>query len=298
MEMKTYQDRTVDWQYHNLLKEIMTNGRDVMPIHGEIARKITGATLRYPTENGFPLITERDVSGRFFTGALAEHIAFLNGARTHEDLKAFGCSWWKRWVTKEKCEMFGLTEGDLGPGSYGAAWANFPTAEGEAVNQIKSIVEQIREKPYLRTHIISPWIPQYTLSSSRDNRKVVVAPCHGLIHVHVYPENKKLEILHWQRSADVPVGLVFNIIQYAAFGAMLAQVLGYQMIGLVHQISDAHIYESQLPYVKELLEREPRRFPSVSLDPNIDDMFSFRPEHFTLGNDYDPYPSMVIPTPV
>ncbi len=126
---------------------------------------IVGAQLRYKIENGFPVITERDLSGSMFSGALAEHVAFLNGARTQAELEKFGCKWWSKWVTKEKCAIFGLPEGDLGDGSYGAAWATFPTKEGKPFNQIKHVVQQMKERPYLRTHLISPWIPQYRFST-------------------------------------------------------------------------------------------------------------------------------------
>jgi len=135
MNMKPFADRTPDAQYHNLLKKIFEEGQDVLPIHGEKAKMLIGQQLRYDISNGFPVITERDLSGPLFTGALAEHVAFLNGARTQAELEKFGCKWWSKWVTKEKCDIFGLPEGDLGDGSYGAAWATFPTKEGTPFNQ-------------------------------------------------------------------------------------------------------------------------------------------------------------------
>ncbi len=258
---------------------------------------IAGAQLRYDIDNGFPVITERDLSGSFFKNALAEHIGFLNGARTQDELEQFGCNWWKRWVTKEKCEIFGLPEGDLGDGSYGAAWATFPTTEGDGFNQIKEVIRQLKERPYLRTHFISPWIPQYAIQHSDLKRKVVVAPCHGWIHILAFPEAKELSIHHFQRSADFPVGVPFNIIQYAAFGLMVAQLIDYKLKEVIYTFSDAHIYESQIDYVKDLISREPRRLPTVELDPEINDIFDFRPEHFTL-KDYDPHSKMMIPTPI
>jgi thymidylate synthase len=295
--MKPYNDRVPDPQYKNLLQKIMDEGVEVMPIHGEKARMLVGQQLRYKMENGFPVITERDLSGSLFSGALAEHIAFLHGARTEEELEKFGCKWWKRWVTKEKCAIFGLPEGDLGDGSYGAAWASFPTKEGKPFNQIEHLVRQIKERPYLRTHFLSPWIPQYALQHSGLVRKVVVAPCHGWIHVLAFPETKELTIHHFQRSADFPVGVPFNIIQYAAFGMMLGQAIGYSLKEVVYTFSDIHVYESQYEKVRELLQREPKRLPTVALDPSITDIFDFRPEHFTLS-DYEPHPKMTIPTPV
>ena len=297
MTTKPFAERTPDAQYQDLLRKIFETGMEVTPIHGEKARMLVGEQLRYPLANGFPVITERDLSGPFLTGALAEHIAFLHGARTQEQLEAFGCKWWKRWVTKEKCDIFGLPEGDLGDGSYGAAWASFPTKEGEPFNQMKHLVQQIKERPYLRTHFVSPWIPQYVLQHSGLTRRVVVAPCHGWIHVLCFPETKELVIHHFQRSADFPVGVPFNIVQYAAFGLMLGQVVGYTLKEVVYTFSDVHIYESQYDKVKELLEREPRRLPTVTLDPSPTDLFAFRPEHFILS-DYKPHPKMLIPTPV
>ncbi len=295
--MKPLAERTPDPQYQNLLRKIFEEGTEVLPIHGEKARMLVGQQLRYKMENGFPVITERDLSGSFLKGALAEHIAFLHGARTQAQLEAFGCKWWSKWVTKEKCDIFGLPEGDLGDGSYGAAWASFPTKEGEPFNQIKHLVQQIKERPYLRTHFLSPWIPQYTLQHEGLTRKVVVAPCHGWIHVLCFPETKELVIHHFQRSADFPVGVPFNIIQYAAFGLMLGQEIGYSLREVVYTFSDVHIYESQYEKVKELLMREPRRLGTVTLDPSIKSIFDFRPEHFTL-TDYEPHPKMLIPTPV
>ncbi len=288
--------KTKDTQYADLLRRIMETGKEVMPIHGEKSRMLTGLQLRYDLSNGFPLIPDRDLS-KLMKGALSEHFAFLHGARTQKELEAWGCKWWNRWVTKEKCAIFGLEEGDLGPGSYGPAWASFPTAEGKPFNQILEVVKQIKERPYLRTHVITPWIPQYTIQHSELTRKVVVAPCHGYIHILAFPETKEVSVHHFQRSGDMPVGVPFNIIQYAAFTLMIAQILGYKPLEYVHTISDAHIYESQFKYVEELISREAKTLPTVTLDPKIMDIMEFRPEHFTLS-DYDPHPAMTIPTPV
>lgn len=295
---KPVSERTPDHQYHDLLKRIMTEGVEVNPIQGEKSKMVLGHQMRFAFANGFPMITERDLSGKFMTGALGEHIAFLHGARTLEEMKSYGCGWWKRWVTKERCDIFNLPEGDLGPGSYGPAWAAFPTAEGAPFNQIEHVIKQLKERPYLRTHIISPWIPQYTLQHSGiPPRKVVVAPCHGYLHIIAFPETKELSVHHFQRSGDVPVGVVFNMMQYAAFTLMVAQIMDYTPKELVYTISDAHIYASQYEKVQELLTREARPFPVVALNPSIHDIFDFRVEHFTLS-EYHPHEAMIIPTPV
>jgi thymidylate synthase len=294
--MKTLEQRTADTQYRDLLARIMREGREVKPIHGEKARMITGLQLRYDLSNGFPLIPDRDLS-KLMKGALSEHFAFLHGARTQKELEDWGCKWWSKWVTPEKCEAFGLPAGDLGPGSYGPAWVAFPTAEGKPFNQIIEVIRQLKERPYLRTHVITPWIPQYTIQHSGLTRKVVVAPCHGYIHILAYPETKEISVHHFQRSGDMPVGVPFNIIQYAAFTLMVAQLMGYTPREYIHTISDAHIYESQYAFVEELLKREPKKLPVVTLDASITDIMDFRPEHFKLS-EYDPHPAMTIPTPV
>lgn len=294
--MKTYTERTIDSQYRDILAKIMREGREVKPIHGEKARMLVGPQLRYDLQNGFPLITERDLS-KLMRGALSEHFAFLHGARTQKELEEWGCKWWSRWVTPEKCAIFGLEAGDLGPGSYGPAWASFPTAEGKPFNQVVEVMKQLKEKPYLRTHVITPWIPQYCIQNSGLTRKVVVAPCHGYIHIMADPTTKEVSVHHFQRSGDMPVGIPFNIIQYAAFTLMVAQILGYTPREYVHTISDAHIYESQYSYVEELIKREPRRLPTITLDTTIKDLLDFRPEHFKI-EDYEPHSAMTIPTPV
>lgn len=294
--MEPINQRIPDKQYHDLLAKIMKEGREVRPIHGEKAKMIEGLQLNYDLSNGFPLIPDRDLS-KLMNGALSEHFAFLHGAHTQEELEKWGCKWWSRWVTPEKCAAFDLPPGELGPGSYGPAWAAFPTAEGDPFNQIVEVIKQLKERPYLRTHVITPWIPQYTIQHSGLKRKVVVAPCHGYIHILAFPENKELSVHHFQRSGDMPVGVPFNIIQYAAFTLMVAQIMGYKASRYIHTISDAHIYESQYPFVEELLKREPRKLPTVTLDPSVTDILNFRPEHFTLS-DYDPHPAMKIPTPV
>jgi len=178
--MKPFKERTPDLQYRQMLERILKEGTEVSPIQGKIGAQsgekslmVLGHQMRFNFDNGFPMITERDLSGKFMAGALGEHFGFLHGARTHEELSKYGCPWWKRWVTKEKCDIFGLPEGDLGPGSYGAAWANFPTAEGTPFNQITNVIKQLKERPYLRTHIISPWIPQYAIQHSELKEKLL-----------------------------------------------------------------------------------------------------------------------------
>jgi thymidylate synthase len=175
-------------------------------------------------------------------------------------------------------------EGDLGPGSYGGAFHDFPTAEGPPYNQFKNIVEQIQEFPELRTHFISPWVPQYTIRGTGKTQKVVVCPCHGWLHIRII--NGKLVLHMFQRSGDVPVGVPSNMIQYAALTIMLAQVTGYEAYEYVHTISDAHIYVDQIPMVEEIIARETKPFPTMTLINPTKDIFAFRATDFEL-TDYE-----------
>ncbi len=284
---KPFKARVPDLGYTGLLQTILHKGHKMQtPFHGQSALRLLGVRLEFDMREGFPLTTLRSVKGSF-KQALGEIIAFMNGAHTQEELKYYGCTWWDRWVTEERCKRFDLPTGELGRGSYG------PVLQP----QIIPLLDQMREYPTSRTHVLTTWDPQFAIPRWRKPREVVVAPCHGtVVHFNLDPETKELELVHVQRSGDVPVGVVFNIVHYAAMGMMFAQVLGYTMGRLVHIILDAHIYEEQIPYVEKLLERAPNAFPTVTLDPKIEHIFDFRAEHFAL-TDYDPHPALNIPTP-
>ncbi len=296
--MKPYADRTPDTQYQSLLREILENGVRTPSQQGVDALTVIGPrSLHYKFDNGVPLITERNLNPKtsetlpvtIWQQAIGEILGFMNGARTQKDLEKFGCYWWRWWVTKEKCEKRGLEEGDLGPGSYGAAFHDFPTSEGAPYNQLKNVIDQIKESPHLRTHFITPWIPQYMMRGEGKQQKVVVCPCHGWIHIRIIENKLTLHMI--QRSADVPVGLPQNLIQYAALALAIAHVTGTEAYEYVHSFSDAHIYVDQVDSVKTMLEREPRRLPTLTLSTPHDDIFDFRREDFSL-TDYDPHPGI------
>ena len=298
MNMKPYQERTPDTQYQRLLRDILEKGVRTPSQQGVDALTLMGPEpLRYRLDNGFPLITERNMAPKVtetlpvtvWQQAIGEILGFINGARTQKELEKFGCYWWRWWVTKEKCEKRGLEEGDLGPGSYGAAFHDFPTSEDVNYNQIKEVVQQIKEFPHLRTHFISPWIPQYMMRGEGKQQKVVVCPCHGWIHIRVIENKLTLHMI--QRSCDVPVGMPQNLIQYAALALAIAQATGTEAYEYVHSISDAHIYVDQVDSVKTMLEREPRRLPTLTLNTDKKDIFAIRREDFVL-TDYDPHPGI------
>lgn len=287
--MKPYLERTPDEQYKNMLRNILEKGVRTGSQQGPDALTLMGpAPFHFKFENGFPMITERNVKG-FWKQSIGEICAFINGARTQTAFEEFGCKFWTPWVTEEKCAKRGLEAGDLGPGSYGAAFHDFPTAEGAPYNQFKNIIEQVIEFPHLRTHFISPWIPQYTIRGTGKQQKVVVCPCHGWIHLRIL--NNKLTLHMFQRSADMPVGVPSNMIQYAALAMMIAQVTGFEAYEYIHSFSDAHIYVDQIPLVEEIISRETFRFPTVTLDNPITDLFAFRNTDFTV-TDYEAGESM------
>lgn len=273
--------RTPDEQYKNLLKFILENGeRVVAQQEVDALTYMAPPSLRFKLKNGFPIITERKISKKIWGQAIGEIIGFINGARTQDELSEYGCKWWKYWVTEAKCHKRGLETGDMGPGSYGAAFHDFPTAEGPTYNQFKNIIEQIKEQPQLRTHFITPWVPQYTIRGKGKQQKVVVCPCHGWIHIRII--NNKLTLHMFQRSSDTPIGLPANLAQYAALTMMIAQATGYEAYEYIHSFSDAHIYVDQIDHVKELLERETKPFPVMKLSPKVKDLFEFRLDDFEL----------------
>lgn len=292
-----HHERRIDTQYRDLLQAIMDHGKVVKPIQGGEAKMIAGAQHHYRAENGFIMETMRDLSGTL-KGALAEHIGFLNGAETLDELVAFGMPkiWWERWVKAEKCAVFGLEPGHLGSASYGPIWTKYPTRDGGTFNQIDAVQEGIKERPHLRTWRITPWYPPEVIGRF-GTRRVVVAPCHGEIHIIADPLTKELIVHHVQRSGDLPVGVAFNRMQYFAFGMMLAKIMEYKFVELVYTFSDVHIYDVQYPFVEELLSREPRTYPTVTIESKAERLQDFRPADFVLGGDYHPHPKMNIPTP-
>lgn len=304
MGYRPFHERTPDSQYRDLLRRILDTGEEVLTRQGVPALRVIGHLLRFRLENGFPVVTERDLVSAPasrpspFHQALGEMCAFLNGAQTQRDLEKFGCHWWAEWVTAEECARFGLPPGDLGPASYGAAFRRFPTAEGGTFDQIAHLIEQIKTHPHLRHHELTPWIPQYLAQGGRRIRRAVVPPCHGWVHVSVDPQRGTLILTHRQRSADAPVGLVFNFIHYAALAMMIGQVTGYTPVEVVYFIDDAHIYLTQTEAVQDMLATTPQPFPTVHLDPTVTNIFAFRAGSFTIADYHPQLGRRRIPTPV
>lgn len=290
-----YDQRTPDNQYKELIRAILKNGQKspspMVDLEGKEVNTIDllGApVMRFNLlKNGVPFLTERDI--KFWRTPIGEILGFINGAANQAELERFGCKWWKNWCTDAKCTKRGLEPGELGPGSYGAAFHDFPTVDGEGFNQFAEIILQMKERPELKTHFISPWIPQYTIRNHNHQQKVVVCPCHGWMHFRII--EGKLSLVMFQRSCDVLIGCPSNWVQYSALLLAMAEVLDLEPYEFVHMISDAHIYENQLPWIDQILERESKPFPTLTITNPHQSIFDYRVEDFALS-DYYPEPAI------
>jgi thymidylate synthase len=289
-----YDERTPSTQYSDMLRLIRDTGVRVETKQGEGALAVAGHAMRFPLAHGAPVITERSIKG-FVHKAIGELCAFINGARTLDELRAFGCDWWDAWATPEKTASRGLEPGDLGPGSYGHAFRNFTTnldGDDPGFDQLPHLIKKLQDLPLDRTAVMSPWIPNANHREQGVKSRNTIAPCHGWIHALVLGD--KLHLIHNQRSGDTPIGVPSNMAQYTALGLMIEQLTGYELVEYVHWIQYAHIYANQLAAVDEMLTREPRRLPTLELNAagrRVTDIHDFRAEHFEL-TDYDPHPSI------
>jgi thymidylate synthase len=265
-------------QYLDLLREVLTKGKaktDPQKV-GNIA--LGGRMMTFDLADGFPLITTRSMKGSL-KAMIHELLWFLSGSTNVADLNKHGVHLWDIWATKEVCEPLGLPTGSLGP-IYGHQWRNF-----NGVDQVANLIYDLKTNPDSRRLIVSSWDPA-------DLDKVFVAPCHCFYKF--FHAGGELELHLFQRSADMPVGVPFNIAEYSLLLMMVAQVVGLKPTRFVHFISDCHIYNNQIEAVKEQLEREPRALPTVRINPDVKDIFAFRPEDFEIA-DYNPHPPIKIP---
>lgn len=286
-----FEERIADEQYRRNLQFIMEKGEDVENTPQDVSARtyIHPPSMRFKISNGAPLITERAIP--FWRSAIGEMCGFLNGITEHSILKnEFGCPWWEEWVTESKCRKINVPTGNLGPASYAGAWHDFPMPNNETFNQIDHIINQLKKYPHIRTHHISPWIPFW--NGRGGFRKAVVTPCHGWIFYRII--NNKLSMMMVQRSADFPVGVPADMIQYWALLLMTSHVTGYIPYEFIHVFFDAHIYTNQFDSIKEMLHRVPRKLPTLKLTNDglcIKNIFDFRPKHFSIS-DYDPHPAV------
>lgn len=260
-------------QYHALLRHVLANGVRKHDRTGTGTLSVFGYQMRFDLQAGFPLVTTKKVH---LKSIIHELLWFLRGDTNIAYLKANGVSIWDEWAD---------ANGDLGP-IYGYQWRSWPTADGRHIDQISEVVEQIKRNPDSRRLVVSAW-------NVGELDKMRLPPCHTLFQFYV--AEGRLSCQLYQRSADIFLGVPFNIASYALLTMMIAQVTDLLPGEFVHTLGDAHIYLNHLDQVRLQLTREPRPLPTMRLNPAVRDLFAFRYEDFTLEG-YDPYPA--IPAPV
>ena len=272
-------------QYLDLLRDLLEHGSVREDRTGTGTRSLFGRQLRFDLGAGFPLLTTKKLHLR---SILHELLWFLSGETHVGPLQAQGVRIWNEWATAEQCARFGRREGDLGP-IYGHQWRNFgatPRADGtyeqDGVDQITRVVETIKVDPWCRRLIVSGW-------NAKEADQVALPPCHTLFQFHVDPASQLLSCQLYQRSADVFLGVPFNIASYSLLTMMIAQVCGLRAGEFIHTFGDVHLYSNHLAQAKEQLSREPRPLPTMTLKPDVRDIFGFAYEDFTLSG-YDPAP--------
>ncbi len=269
--------------YLDLLRRVLEQGRPRADRTGVGTLSLFGAQLRFDLSAGFPLVTTKRVH---LKSVIHELLWFLSGSTDVRDLQAHGVSIWDEWATAEQCARFGREAGDLGP-IYGHQWRDFgATADRPGVDQIARLLERLARDPSSRRHIVTGWHPA-------EAEEVALPPCHTLFQFDVH--ERKLSCQLYQRSADLFLGVPFNIASYALLTMMIAQVLDLEPGDFVHSFGDVHLYTNHVEQARLQLSRAPRPLPRMVLDPSVRDLFAFRYEHFRIEG-YDPHPR--IPAPV
>jgi thymidylate synthase len=268
-------------QYLDLLKNVLDNGQGKSDPHGVGSIAVCGSMSRYNLDDGFPLLTTKKLSFKFIVHEL---LWFLSGESRTDYLKANGVTIWDEWATKENAAKYGLEEGDLGP-IYGPQWRHWKTTTGGEIDQIQRLIDGLKEHPDWRRHMVTAWNPEFVDS-------VFVAPCHGIFKC--FAVNGELSLHMFQRSADVFLGVPYNIASYSLLLMMIAQVTGMKAKEFVHTTSDTHIYNNHFEQAREQLTRQPLPFPRVTLNPDIKNIFDFKFEDFTL-HDYQAHGSIKAP---
>ncbi len=262
-------------QYHDLLRLVLDQGSDRDDRTGTGTRSIFGHQMRFDLSAGFPALTTKKLHLR---SIIHELLWFLKGDTNIAYLKANGVSIWDEWADEN---------GDLGP-VYGAQWRSWPAPDGTSIDQIAGVVQQIKTNPSSRRHIVTAWNP-----AEVDN--MALPPCHCLFQFYV--ADGKLSCQLYQRSADIFLGVPFNIASYALLTMMVAQVTGLKPGDFVHTLGDAHIYKNHFDQAHLQLSREPRALPMMQINPDVTDLFAFSYDDFKLEG-YDPHPAISAPIAV
>ena len=260
-------------QYLDLLRHIRANGVMKSDRTGTGTQSIFGHQMRFDLSEGFPLLTTKKVH---LKSIIYELLWFIAGDTNVKYLQDHGVTIWDEWADEN---------GDLGP-VYGHQWRSWPTPDGRTIDQLSNVINQIKNSPDSRRMIVSAW-------NVAEVEKMALPPCHSLFQCYV--ADGKLSCQLYQRSADVFLGVPFNIASYALLTMMIAQVCGLQPGEFIHTTGDTHIYVNHFEQVATQLSREPRKLPKMKINPDVKSIFDFKYEDFELV-DYDPYPR--IPAPV
>ncbi len=249
-------------QYHDLLRHVLENGSDRGDRTGTGTRSVFGHQMRFDLADGFPVITTKRLHLR---SIIHELLWFLKGDTNIRYLKENGVSIWDEWADEN---------GDLGP-VYGAQWRSWPDYDGGHIDQIAKLVESIKTNPNSRRHIVTAWNPALV-------DEMALPPCHCLFQFYV--ADGRLSCQLYQRSADIFLGVPFNIASYALLTLMVAQVVGLKPGDFVHTLGDAHIYANHFEQARLQMTRTPKALPTMRLNPDVKDLFGFKFEDFTLEN--------------
>ncbi len=254
-------------QYHDLMRHVLENGTDKSDRTGTGTRSVFGYQMRFDLAEGFPVVTTKKVHLR---SIIHELLWFLKGEGNIAYLKENGVSIWDEWAD---------ADGNLGP-VYGVQWRSWPTPDGGKIDQIQQLVDGLKRNPDSRRHIVSAW-------NVAEVNQMALPPCHTMFQFYV--ANGKLSCQLYQRSADIFLGVPFNIASYALLTMMMAQVCGLVPGDFVHTFGDAHIYSNHFDQAKLQLSRPLRPLPRLNINPAVKDIFAFKFEDFELVG-YDPHP--------
>jgi thymidylate synthase len=260
-------------QYLDLMRHVLEHGHPKSDRTGTGTLSVFGWQMRFDLAAGFPLLTTKKLHTK---SIVHELLWFLQGDTNIRYLKEHGVSIWDDWAD---------ANGDLGP-VYGYQWRSWHTPDGRSIDQIAQLVDGLKKNPDSRRHIVSAWNPA-------DIERMKLPPCHALFQFYV--ADGRLSCQLYQRSADIFLGVPFNIASYALLTLMLAQVCGYRPGDFVHTLGDAHLYTNHLEQARLQLTRTPRALPQLRINPDVSNIFAFRFEDFVLEG-YEPHPH--IPAPV
>jgi thymidylate synthase len=254
-------------QYLDLMRHVMETGTQKHDRTGTGTISVFGYQMRFNLQDGFPMVTTKKLH---LKSIIHELIWFLSGDTNIRHLKENGVRIWDEWAD---------AEGNLGP-VYGYQWRSWPTSDGGHIDQITQVINQIKNNPDSRRMIVSAW-------NVADVNKMALPPCHNMFQFYV--ADGKLSCQLYQRSADIFLGVPFNIASYALLTMMIAQVCNLEYGDFVHTLGDAHLYNNHLEQTRLQLTRDPRPLPTIKINPDVKDIFEFKFEDFELLN-YDPWP--------